>query len=236
MCKKKRSRNLSLSPLLPTRKNKQRCDKSVGRTVQSVITSPKMAYSLLLEATHLFTVPVLNVDVSLPMFILACFAVLVGYQHLKADANISRVSSASKLSMSGSEPSTRSGKKAISAKKKATAKKRRAKTPRLSSAKEQAAKKKPARKPLSNEFVKVFKGAWGLRIERTKKGNVFVSGFVNKQVDKRIDRGMYVNRMNGVDIPLVHKIDDVVDLINMEKSKAKGSGVEVTFSSTPNYT
>ena len=197
-----------------------------------------MAYFSLIEATHLFTVPVLNVAVSLPMFILACFAVLVGYQHLNADANISRASFASKTSSSVSEPSTPGDAKASSSKKKATAKKRRAKTPRLSSAKEPVAKKKkkPAQKPLSDEFVKVFKGAWGLRIERTKKGNVFVSGFVNKQVDKRIYRGMYVNRMNGVDIPLVQKIDDVVDLITAEKTKAKGSGVEVTFSNTPNYT
>ena len=115
---------------------------------------------MILEFTFPYpvSIPVLNIDVGLPTFILACFVLLVVYQHLEADKNVDKVSSSAIKKSSAKTPAAPRASKATSAKKKVSAKKRRAKTPRVSVAKSPAAKKNNAQTLLANEFSKVFKG------------------------------------------------------------------------------
>ena len=99
----------------------------------------------------------------------------------------------------------------------------------------------PGRKPLLNEFtLKAPISRGNVIVKTSKKGNVFIDGWNNWKppADERLYKGIMINRINGVDLPPLYRRQHFVDLYNMEKNKAKESGVgfELTFSDTPNYT
>ena len=75
-----------------------------------------------------------------------------------------------------------------------------------------------------------FKGSFGLRIGKSENGKVFVTGFVDKRTDNQVRKGMYILSLNGVPVPKIENIDEMVDLISEAKSKGP---VTVVFSPTP---
>jgi len=78
--------------------------------------------------------------------------------------------------------------------------------------------------------VVTFKGSFGLRIEKSENGKVFVSGFVGRNYNRQVKKGMYILSLNGVPVPKIENIDEMVDLISEAKSKGP---VTVVFSPTP---
>ena len=158
----------------------------------------------------------LDNSVSVAVMLILSFLTLVAVQHLRATSNVAKAVAASKPSIA--EPKT-------VPKHTPAPKKQRKKTP--------ASKKRLSKSSSLNKVVKVtFEGSFGLRIECGTRGNVFVSGFVDKNVDLRIQRGMYITYLNKTKVPEIRKIDDMVRLINEEKCHGP---VTVTFERVANF-
>ena len=113
-------------------------------------------------------------------------------------------------------------------KKSTPARSSRAKTPVASARRRTAAAATP--KEEGGNVVVTFTGSFGLRIEKSESGNVFVSGFVGRNPNKGIKKGMFILSLNGVPVPEIEKIDEMVDLISAAKSAGP---VTVVFSPKP---
>ena len=155
-------------------------------------------------------------SVAVAVMLILSFLTLVALQHLNATSNVTKAVAASKATKAESKPLPKHT---------SASKKPRKKTP--------ASRKKLSKSSSLNKVVKVtFEGSFGLRIECGTRGNVFVSGFVDKNVDLRIQRGMYITYLNKTMVPEIRKIDDMVRLINDEKSHGP---VTVTFERVANF-
>ena len=155
-------------------------------------------------------------SVAVAVMLILSFLTLVALQHLNATSNVTKAVAASKATKAESKPLPKHT---------SASKKPRKKTP--------ASRKKLSKSSSLNKVVKVtFEGSFGLRIECGTRGNVFVSGFVDKNVDLRIQRGMYITYLNNTKVPQIRKIDDMVRLINEEKYHGP---VTVTFERVANF-
>ena len=171
--------------------------------------------------------------VGIAIALFAVFTALALYQHYQTSDNVSKAvddvtstrttTKANKKKVAEPATSNSNEKEVVrsqkSAKKKTPGKKQRKKTP-------------VSRKKKDKDVKITFSGSFGLRIESGPHGNVFVTGFVNKQVDLRIERGMYITQLNDTKVPLVNSIDHMVSIIGKEKEHGP---VTVTFSKTPNF-
>ncbi len=171
--------------------------------------------------------------VGIAIALFAVFTALALYQHYQTSDNVSKAvddvtstrttTKANKKKVAEPATSNSNEKEVVrsqkSAKKKTPGKKQRKKTP-------------VSRKKKDKDVKITFSGSFGLRIESGPHGNVFVTGFVNKQVDLRIERGMYITQLNDTKVPLINSIDNMVSIIRKEKEHGP---VTVTFSKTPNF-
>jgi len=172
--------------------------------------------------------------VGIAIALFAVFTALALYQHYQTSDNVSKAVD----DVTSTRTTTKANKKKVAEPATSNSNEKEVVRSQKSAKKKTPGKKQRKKTPVSNRKKKdkdvkiTFSGSFGLRIESGPHGNVFVTGFVNKQVDLRIERGMYITHLNDTKVPLINSIDNMVSIIGKEKEHGP---VTVTFSKTPNF-